>query len=184
MIMRELSLHILDIVQNSITADASIIKVVIDEDIKRDLFLIKIIDNGNGIAGDKLAQITDPFITSRTTRKVGLGLALFKEAAKQCEGDLRIKSALGEGTEVEVCFRYGHIDRAPLGDIQGTLISLISVNPDIDFIYQHKYQDKEFVFSTIEIKKELDGISINKSRILNWIEGYLDEGLEDLYGGD
>lgn len=182
--MRELSLHILDIVQNSIAADASIVKIIIHEDIKRDLFLIKISDNGNGIAEDRLDQIADPFITSRKTRGVGLGISLFKEAARRCNGDLQIESAVGQGTEVEVCFKYSHIDRSPLGDIQGTLISLISVNPDLDFIYQHKYQDKKFIFSTVQLKKELDGVSINKSKILNWIAEYLDEGLEDLYGGD
>lgn len=178
--MRELSLHILDIVQNSIAAAAEVIEIIIDEDIEEDLLLIKIIDNGSGIAEDKLAQIIDPFITSRTTREVGLGLPLFKEAAKRCEGDLEIKSVLGQGTEVKVYFKHSHIDRAPLGDIKGTLISLLSVNPDIDFIYQHIYQEKAFDFNTVEVKKELDGIDINKPRILKWIDGYIKEGLEGL----
>lgn len=178
--MRELSLHILDIVQNSISAGAEIIEIIIDEDIEEDLLLIKIIDNGSGIAEEKLANITDPFITSRTTREVGLGLSFFKEAARRCEGDLEIDSVLGQGTEVRVYFQYSHIDRAPLGDINGTLISLISVNPDTDFVYRHRYQDKSFVLNTVEIKKELDGVEINKSKILKWIDGYIEEGLEDL----
>ncbi len=178
--MRELSLHIMDIVQNSIAAGAELIEIIIDEDIEEDLLLIKIIDNGSGISEDKLAYITDPFITSRTTREVGLGLSLFKEAAKRCEGDLAIESVLGQGTEVKVYFKYSHIDRAPLGDIKGTLISLLSVNPDIDFIYQHIYQEKSFVFNTVEVKKELDGMDINKPKILKWIDGYIEEGLEGL----
>jgi len=178
--MRELSLHILDIVQNSISAGAEIIEIIINEDIEKDIFIIKIIDNGSGIAEDKLAQITDPFITSRTTREVGLGLSFFKEAARRCEGDLEINSVLGQGTEVKVYFQYSHIDRAPLGDMKGTLISLVSVNPDIDFIYHHRYQDKVFEFNTVEVKKELDGIDINKPKILKWIDVYIEEGIEDL----
>ncbi len=178
--MRELSLHILDIVQNSISAGAEVIEIFIDENIEEDILLIKIIDNGRGIAEDKLAQITDPFITSRTTREVGLGLSFFKEAARRCEGDLEISSVLGQGTEVKAYFKYSHIDRAPLGDIKGTLISLVSVNPEIDFIYHHRYQNKAFDLNTVEIKKELDGMDINKPKILKWIDGYIEEGLEDL----
>ncbi|MFP4662283.1 MAG: ATP-binding protein [Halanaerobiales bacterium] len=186
--MRELSLHILDIVQNSISAGAAVIEIVINEDIERDLFGVDIIDNGCGIEESALETITDPFVTSRKTREVGLGLPLFKEAARQCNGDLEIKSVVGEGTKVRAYFQHSHIDRAPLGDIKETLLSLISVNPDIDFIYWHKFkdeeQDKEFIFSTIEVKDELDGLSINNPKVLKWLEGYIKEGLKNLYGGD
>lgn len=182
--MRELSLHILDIVQNSIAAGATVIEIDIKEEITNDLFRVDIIDNGSGIAESDLKGITDPFVTSRKTREVGLGLPLFKEAARQCEGNLEIKSVVGEGTEVKVYFKHSHIDRAPLGDIGGTIITLISVNPDIDFVYRHSFQDKEFVFNTTEVKEELDGLSINNPKVLRWLEGYLEEGLEDLYGGD
>src|SRR5690554_4683283 len=124
--MRELSLHVLDIVQNSINAAASLISVYINEDIIEDLLTIKIKDNGRGIPEENLSQITDPFFTSRKTREVGLGLSLFAEAAWRCDGDFKIDSIVEKGTEVETLFRYSHIDRAPLGDIQGTLLTLIA----------------------------------------------------------
>ncbi|MFW6022687.1 MAG: ATP-binding protein [Halanaerobiaceae bacterium] len=182
--MRELSLHILDIVQNSISAGADNIEIVINEDIENNLFTIKIIDDGSGIEKEKLKKITDPFVTSRVTREVGLGLSFFQEAARQCDGKMEIDSVVGEGTEVRAYFQYDHIDRAPLGDIRGTLTSLVSLNPDVDFKYKHKYRDREFVFDTGDVKKELEDIKINQPEVMKWIREFLEEGLEDLYGGD
>ncbi|MFP4015994.1 MAG: ATP-binding protein [Halanaerobiales bacterium] len=182
--MRELSLHILDIVQNSIAADATLIEIFIEEDIKRNNFEIKIIDNGKGIPPEILKKITDPFVTSRTTRPVGMGLPLFKEAAERCNGGMKIDSTPGEGTEIKVVFEHDHIDRAPLGDIKGTLISLIALNPEIDFIYRHFYNTKEFIFDTAKIKDELEDLAINQKEVLNWIGEFIEEGLEELYGGD
>lgn len=182
--MRELSLHILDIVQNSIAAEATVIEVFINEDLKRDLLIIRIKDNGSGIEKEKLNKITDPYVTSRTTRKVGLGLSLFKEAARRCEGELEIESTPSQGTEVSVFLKYSHIDRAPLGDLPGTLISLIALNPEIDFKYRHLFQEKEFIVDTTEVKEELEGIEINQREVLNWIKEFFEEGLEELYGGD
>lgn len=182
--MRELSLHILDIIQNSITASAQMIELTIIEDIRRDLFVIIIFDNGRGIRRDRLSKVTDPFVTSRTTRRVGLGLSLFKEAARRCDGDLEIESTVGQGTKVTAYFKYSHIDRAPLGDIQETLISLIALNPEIHYRYRHIYNEKEFILDTDDIKKELGDIDINRVEVLRWIKEFLDKGLENLYGGD
>ncbi|NLM96182.1 MAG: sensor histidine kinase [Halanaerobiaceae bacterium] len=181
--MRELSLHILDIIQNSITASARDIELIIIEDPERNLFQIQVFDNGRGIRGDRLSQVTDPFVTSRDTRRVGLGLSLFQEAARRCGGDLELESAPGQGTRVTAYFQYNHIDRAPLGDIQGTLISLIALNPEINFRYHHIYVDNEFILDTEEIKKELGVIEINRIEVLNWIREFLDEELKNLYGG-
>lgn len=191
--MRELSLHILDIVQNSIGANANLIEIKIVEDLVEDILSIEIIDNGSGIKEDILQQITDPFVTSRTTREVGLGLSLLKQAARRCGGDMKIESVPGKGTSVKAIFGHSHLDRAPLGDIGGTLISLITTKPDLDFIYEHfiikqdilSHRDRnQFKFSTKEFKEELEDVSINNPQILNWIEGYLKEGFNNLYGGD
>ena len=182
--MRELSLHILDIVQNSISAAASLISICIDEDIEGDRLTIKIKDNGRGIPEDILLHITDPFYTTRKTREVGLGLALFAQTARRCEGDLQVDSRIGEGTEVTAFFSFSHIDRPPMGDIKDTLLSLIALNPDLDFIYRHSYGGREFVLDTGVIKRELQGIEINQREVLGWLRGYIREGLEDLYGGE
>ena len=121
--MRELSLHILDIIQNSIAAEADLIKLYIEKDYEEDELVIEIIDNGSGMDPEEKENVLDPFVTSRTTREVGLGLPLFKEAALQCAGDFNLDSAVGEGTELKAVFQLSHIDRAPVGDIVGTVIS-------------------------------------------------------------
>ncbi|MEJ6951836.1 ATP-binding protein [Natronospora cellulosivora (SeqCode)] len=187
-------MHILDIVQNSIVADASRIEVIIKEDLSENLFQIEINDNGKGISPEVLENITDPFLTSRTTRPVGMGLPLFKEAAERCDGELIINSQLAEGTELKVVFKHDHIDRAPLGDIKGTLISLIALNPQIDFLYKHIYKkdslknnnnnNNYFILDTAELKKELEDVDINQKEVLNWIAEFIKEGLKELYGGD
>lgn len=182
--MRELSLHILDIIQNSIRAEASLVQLVIDEDKIDDRLTIKIIDNGSGMDEGMQKKVLNPFVTSRTTRKVGLGLSLFQNAAQRCEGDLELDSTLGEGTELKVTFEHSHLDRAPLGDMVGTVITILSGHPDLDFIYTHIVNGQEFVFDTREIKKELDDVKINHPDILGWVEGYLTEGSEQLHGGE
>jgi hypothetical protein len=183
--MRELSLHILDIIENSRRAEADLIKIIIEEKIEANLLKIMIEDNGSGISQEKLNEITDPFITSRTTREVGLGLSLFKSAAESCNGNLNIKSKIGEGTQVEANFDYNHIDRAPLGDITTTISNFIAANGEkVDIIYQHQYQDKSFNFDTREIKAELDDISIQSRQIIGWLREYIGENLTEIRGGE
>lgn len=141
--MRELSLHILDIIENSRRAEADLIKIVINEQPANNLLKIMIEDNGQGIDAQKLNSITDPFITSRTTRDVGLGLALFKAAAENCGGNLIINSELNKGTKVEAEFKYNHIDRAPLGDMTTTISNFLAANGDqVDIIYNHYFAKK------------------------------------------
>ncbi|HHU92194.1 MAG TPA: ATP-binding protein [Halanaerobiaceae bacterium] len=182
--MRELSLHILDIVQNSISATASLINIYINENLEGDLLTIKIRDNGRGIPEEQLLHITDPFYTTRTTREVGLGLSLFRQTARRSGGGLEIKSQIGAGTEVTAFFAHSHIDRPPMGDIKGTLLTLIALNPDLDFTYQHLYRDREFFLDTRVIKEELEGIEINQQAVLDWLGEFIKKGLEDLYGGE
>ena len=146
--MEDLSLHILDIVENSIEANASKIIIRIDEDIKGDWLTIEIKDNGRGMDETTVKRVLDPFYTTRTTRKVGLGLSLLAQSAKESGGYIEIKSKPGEGTEIKVAFRYSNIDRKPLGDINETLMTLVIGNPGINFIYEYQSGDTKFGFDT------------------------------------
>ena len=178
--MKEISLHILDIVQNSIAAEAEQVEIIIAEKTKKNLLKIEIIDDGLGMNKSEQKEVLDPFVTSRTTREVGLGLPFLKEAAENCNGKLNIESKKGEGTKLKVEFQYDHIDRAPLGDIIGTIVSLITTNPQLDFRYKHIYNDKEFELDTAQLKKEIEGVEINHPEIINWINDYLEENLNEL----
>jgi hypothetical protein len=150
--LRELSLHILDIAENGITAGAGCIQILVNEARKEDLLTIVIEDNGRGMPVEKLKSPADPFITTRTTRRVGLGLSLLEAAARRCDGKLEIESEAGRGTRVVATFGYNHIDRAPLGDMAATITTLIMGNPQIDFVYTHIIDTKEFVLDTRELK--------------------------------
>lgn len=168
--MEDLSLHILDIVENSITAGAKKIQIKIIEDIKKNLLLIEINDNGKGMDEEMLKNAYDPFFTTRTTRRVGLGIPLIAQAARESMGDINITTEKGKGTTITAIFRHNHIDRKPLGDIGKTLIVLITSNPDIDFIFEHKKNDCAYFLDTAEIKKELGDIPINTPQAIKIIK--------------
>ena len=165
--MRELSLHILDIVENGITAGGNCIWIEIDEARKMDQLKIVIRDNGHGMPAEKMKNISDPFITSRTTRRVGLGLSLLAAAADRCDGTVRVDSQPGKGTEVEATFRYSHIDRAPLGDIAATLTTLIIGHPEIDFVYSHRIDNNDFSLDTREIRSEIEDTSLSDPVVIH-----------------
>jgi hypothetical protein len=145
----------LDIAENGITAGADCIDILVHEARTEDVLTIKIKDNGRGMPADKLKNLTDPFITSRTTRRVGLGLSLLATAAERCDGKLEVETNSGVGTEVVVTFQYSHIDRAPLGDMASTITTLIMGNPQTDFVYTHIIDSDDFVMDTRELKEEL-----------------------------
>ena len=179
--MLELSLHILDIVNNSVKANANLIRITIDEAIEKNVLDIVIEDNGCGMDKEFLASVTDPFKTTRTTRKVGMGLSLFKAAAENTGGYLTIDSKKNVGTVVKVRFTYNHIDRQPLGDMSETMVSLMSGNEKIDFLYEHKRNDKSFTLDTRKIKEILgEEISLGSPEIVLWLKDYLKEGLNGL----
>lgn len=178
--MQELSMHILDIVHNSIKAGADTVEITVDEQSRDNKLEILINDNGCGMSRELLESVKDPFTTTRTTRKVGLGIPLFEAAAVQTGGYLEIKSKQGEGTELKACFVYDSIDRAPLGNIKDTLVALISGYDKIRFIYRHILNENEFVFDTAEIRKAIADIPINNMDILAWIGEYIEEGIENL----
>ena len=178
--MRELSLHILDIAKNSVKAKASIIEIIIDEDSEKNLLTIEINDNGSGMSPEFLKTVRDPFSTTRTTRKVGMGISLFEAAAIACDGKLELDSCLGEGTKFKIFFRLDHIDRAPVGDMAGTMGTLISGSPDIDFLYRHTINGKEFVLDTVNMRSVLQGVPLDTPDVVNWIMEYVMEGLLEI----
>lgn len=175
--MRELSLHILDIAENGISAGADCIRILLEEARRADLLTIRISDNGHGMPAEKVEKLTDPFITSRTTRRVGLGLSLLAAAAERCEGKLKVKTAPGAGTEVEATFRYSHIDRAPVGDMAATITTLIMGNPQIDFVYTHIVDGKDFTMDTRELKAELGNDSLTNPVVIHHLTASIRKSL-------
>ena len=178
--MKELSLHITDIVQNSIVAGATLVGIEIIENLNKNYLEISITDNGKGMSEELVKRVVDPFTTSRTTRKVGLGIPLFKHAAESTGGRLTIVSELGVGTKVTATFTHDHIDRQPLGDIVGTMLATIVSHEEIDFVYKHIVNGKEFVFETKEVKEVLGGVSFSEPDVYMWIKNCLNEGEIDI----
>ncbi len=179
--MKDLSLHILDIVENSIDAGATRIEIRIDENIKKNLLVLKIIDNGKGMDQKTLRKVLDPFYTTKKTRKVGLGLSMLAQATKEAAGNIEIKSAKGKGTNVLARFTYDHIDRKPIGDMAETIYNLIATNGlDIDFVYEHKKNGKGFVFDTKPMRRRLKNVPINNPEILAILRKGICNGLNKI----
>ena len=179
--MRELSLNILDIAQNSISAGAPLITIEVNENTIDHTLLIGIYDNGKGMSEEQVKSVIDPFFTTRTTRKVGMGIPLFKMAAEQTGGSLEIKSELGVGTEVKAYFKTDSVDFTPLGDVASTIQMLITMNTDRDFVYKHTVDGKEFVCDTREIKAILGDVPLDSYEISQWILEFIKENTEVLY---
>ncbi len=177
--MKDLSLHILDIVQNSIAANATLTEISIIENIQQNELLLVIKDNGKGMSEEFLKTVTDPFVTTRTTRKVGLGLSLLKQKAEQSNGYLSITSKLNEGTIVTTKFEYNHIDKPPMGDIIGVIMIIIS-NSNVDFVFNYKINENEYIFDTREIKEVLGNVDINNIEIINALKQMLTENLREI----
>ncbi|WP_424910650.1 ATP-binding protein [Thermovenabulum sp.] len=173
-------MHILDIVENSINAGATWVKISIKEEREKNLMTITITDNGKGMDEDTVKKVVDPFFTTRTTRRVGLGIPLFAQAAKMAGGDFKITSKLGMGTKVEATFIKNHIDLQPLGNMADTLVTLCALYPHVEFIYEHSVDDKIFVFDTGEIKKRLNDVPINHPLVLDFIKDYVDSNLKSI----
>lgn len=182
--MRELSLNVMDIVQNSISANGTIIKITIAENSVEDTLSIVIEDNGRGMTPEQVNHVQDPFFTTRTTRRVGLGIPLFKMAAEQTGGYLNITSQVGVGTVVNAVFKPSNIDMTPLGDIKQTISLLIRCNPTIDFVFCHSIDHKTFTLDTREIKEIVGSeVSLDNPDVMEWINGYLLEQNELINGG-
>lgn len=178
--MEDLSLHILDVAENGIIAGADLIRITVVEDQETDRLTISIEDNGRGMEPEFLAKVLDPFVTTRTTRRVGLGLSLFQQSAQEAGGDLTIESEPGVGTRVTTWMSLGHIDRKPMGNIAETVLTLIEGNPGVDTVYAHRKQGKEYILDTREIREELDGVPLNNPEVVGLIKDNLLEGLREL----
>ena len=182
--MDELSLNILDIAQNSISANATVIEIDVIEDYIADQITIRVKDNGKGMNEDFLKTVDNPFITTRTTRKIGLGISFLKEAAEITGGRVEITSEVGVGTTITALFVLSHIDRQPIGNIAETIITLVSLNPDIDFNFRYKVNEEEFIFSTQEVKEQIgEDTSLNSPPIVIFLTEYVNEHIQNLTGG-
>lgn len=181
--MKEIALHLLDLAENSVSAGASAIEIAVSENLVVDRLTVVVQDNGNGMDPEIARQLGDPFYTTRTTRKVGLGIPLFQAAAESCNGDLRVASRPGEGTRLQANFQHSHIDRMPLGDLPSTALALLIAHPDIHwrFVYQAQPADgsllQEFEFDDAPVKEILDGVSLTDPDVLAYLRQTLQDGL-------
>ncbi|HEX7975316.1 MAG TPA: ATP-binding protein [Anaerolineales bacterium] len=184
--MREIALHLLDIAENSVAAQASNITLAVTEDLHHDRLEATITDDGKGMDAETAARVIDPFVTSRTTRKVGLGIPLLKAAAEACSGGLQIVSAPGRGTCLKVDFQRSHIDRMPLGDLPGTLLTLVVAYPQIHWVldYQAIFPGGAgptgFLFDDRPIKAELGDLPLTEPDVLAFLRQYLEQGIAEV----
>ena len=183
--MKELSLNVLDITQNSITAGAKLIEISLTED-EKGILTLRIADDGCGMSQETVKRVIDPFYTTRTTRKVGMGLPLLKLAAEQTGGSLEIHSKHidefpnNHGTVVKTVFCKNHIDCAPLGDVVETVKTLIQGHPDTDFLFIHKKDGKDVSLDTRELRVVLEGVPLNTYEVIKWIEEHLKEQYSEI----
>lgn len=163
--MKTLSLHLLDLLANSVSAQANEIEIRVKDSLKENIYLFEIKDNGCGIKQEDIEKVTDAFFTSRTQRRVGLGLALIKMKTEQCAGGMNITSTCGKGTKLTYWFAHDNIDRPPLGDIEESIVMACTMNENIDLKYVHITDKGEYVFDTKEIKNVLEGFPISNIKI-------------------
>ncbi|HNY64931.1 MAG TPA: sensor histidine kinase [Deltaproteobacteria bacterium] len=178
--MLELSLHILDIAENSTRANASLVEITVTEDLVNDVFSFEIRDNGDGMDSQTIERAMDPFYTTKKVRRVGLGLPMLAQACERAGGRFEIESVVGAGTRVYAGFRHSHIDRQPLGDIAGVVSMLILGNPEKDFLYTHVINGSVYSLDTREIRRELGDIPLNHMEVINMIRDNIQEGILEL----
>lgn len=181
--MPEISLNILDVAENSTRADASLVQITVDVQPDADRLTVIITDDGCGMTKEQVERVTDPFYTSRTTRKVGLGVPFFKFAAESTGGSFSIESEPGKGTTVTAIFTLNHIDRMPLGDMTATIHTLIQGHPDTDFLYVYRCNEKEFSLDTREMRAILGDVPFDTPEISSYIKDYLTENKLETDGG-
>ena len=178
--MRELSLHILDVLENAVEAGATRITLTIKEDSARNRLAIRVADNGRGMTPEVVARVLDPFFTTRRTRHVGLGLPLLAAAAERAGGGVRVRSQPGAGTVVTATFELRHWDRAPLGDLPGTLLAVLLAQPPVALVYLHWVDGRTFRCDTEELRAALGDVPLTHPRVRAWLRDYLAEGIAGL----
>ncbi len=178
--MLTLADHILDICENSIRAGAKLIEIFIDEDTSKDLLTLTIKDDGHGMSPEVLKKVLDPFYTTKTVRRVGLGLPLLQDAAERSGGTFHLDSLENSGTTVIATFGLRHLDRQPLGAIINIIVILIISNSEVDFFYKHRHNDRRLEMDTREIRKEIEDVPINHPEVIKYIRGVIEEGLREI----
>ena len=181
--MRELSLHILDLVQNAREAGASRVSVTVEETQATDRMTICITDNGRGMDAATIQRVSDPFFTTRRTRHVGLGIPLAAAAAQQAGGDLTIASQPGQGATITLTFQLSHWDRAPLGDMPATLLAILLGSEAFDVAYTHVVDANRFCVDSAELRQELGEVPLTHPAVQQWLADYLAEGESNLWQG-
>lgn len=176
--MPEISLNILDVAQNSVSADATLIEISAEADTKKDCLVIMVRDNGRGMSPEQVSRVADPFYTTRTTRRVGLGIPFFKMAAELSGGSFSIESTLHVGTVTKAEFGLTHIDRMPLGDLAATYVLLVGSNPKLDFVLTMRVDDCGFKADTREFREVMSDISLGEPEVLEFIAGFIRENQE------
>lgn len=179
----EISLNVLDIAQNSIRAEADLIEIGVYIDRKADTLTVIINDNGCGMTAEQIAHVEDPFFTTRSTRKIGLGVPFFKMSAIITGGSFEITSEVKVGTKVKAVFVLSHIDRMPLGDINSTIHTLVTYNTNIDFVYTYEFDGQSFVLDTRQMREILGGVPLDAPEVSEYIKEYLDENKKEADGG-
>ncbi len=180
--MEELSYHILDLVQNSIRAKATEVEVEIEDSEKKDELIIKVKDNGIGMDKETLRRVTDPFYTTKKEKKVGLGVSLLKETALLCDGKFSIKSQPKKGTTVLAKFKRSHIDLPTIGNLEDTILSIISSSQTFDIVFKIKTDKGEFILDSKDIKKELgDEIPLCSPEVISFLREYINSGIKRIF---
>jgi hypothetical protein len=178
--VQDLSLHILDIVENSLAAGAKRVEIRIVEDLRADRMTVEINDDGSGMDEDMVRKALDPFFTTKTVRRVGLGLPLLAEACRMSNGELRLDSCPGKGTRVKATFQHSHIDRKPVGRMGDTLITLVVGHPEVELLYEHRKDGRSFSLDTREIKSDLGDVPLNAPPVVSALRTLILSGLEEL----
>ena len=179
--LEDLSQHVLDIAENSVAATATAVLIEINEDRAGDMLSMIIEDNGKGMTPDFLERVTDPFTTTRTTRRVGMGLPFLKQSAELCEGKFILKSTVDVGTRTEAHFKYSSIDRPPIGDMPATIMALFMGHPEIDWTYKHTIDGREFSLTTLELVEVLEDRELLRTTDVGlWIRDQITEALAEL----
>lgn len=178
---RELALHILDLAENSSNAGATLVTIDIVEDEAADRLTIRVSDNGRGMDAETARRISDPFFTTRNTRRVGLGIPFLKQATELCNGSMTIDSQVGTGTTITANFQHSHINRMPLGDLPNTILSLIVGNPQTDFVYRHSASNRHFEFDTRPVKRELGDVPLSEPTVIEYLRREISDSLAQIY---
>ena len=178
--MKEISLHLLDIGENSIAAGARCIEMIVDEDVAGNRMRLCVQDDGRGMDRSTLGRVEDPFVTSRTTRVAGFGIPFLKEAAEACNGILRVNSEAGVGTCVEAEFEWDHIDRMPLGDLASTWLTLVITQPHIRWLFHYRVNGKCFSFDSQPVREMLGDIPLTEPSVLGFIRRTLQDGIQSV----